>query len=98
MDPDHKTDDDRTELVASLLRKAHEESLESPERSPFWREGAWRCELHCQDGQERLKVFRGDRCVHEEIVEGQARARARCYALRDVLMREEHDPAGRGDG
>jgi hypothetical protein len=91
MDPDDIVDDDRTRLVASLLRRAHEQSLESPEPAPFWREGLWRCEFHRTGGQDRLKVFQGDRCVHEEIVEGQSGARARCDELRHVLMREQDD-------
>lgn len=90
---DSKGNDDRTALIASLLRKVHEQSLDSPEPSPFWREGDWRCEFHRQAGQERLKVFRGDRCVHEEAVQGPARAHARCDELRQVLM---HDDYGRG--
>jgi hypothetical protein len=97
MDPEDTVDDDRTRLVASLLRQAHEQGLEGPEPAPFWREGPWRCEFHRYGGQERLKVFRGERCVHEEIVQGETRARARSDELREVLMREpDHTDSGNG--
>lgn len=87
--------DDRTQLIASLLRKVHEQALDSPELSPFWREGPWRCEFHRGTGQDRLQVFRGDRCVHEEIVQGGARAQLRSHELRQVLMQ---DHSYRSDG
>jgi hypothetical protein len=91
-----RRDDPQTKLIASLLRKVHEQSLDSPEPSPFWREGPWRCEFHRQTGEDRLKVFRGDRCVHEEIVEGRARAHTRCHELREVLMHDDSASGRRG--
>jgi hypothetical protein len=90
--------DDKDEVLAALTRKVHEESLDSPEPSPFWREREWRCEFHRSGGQERLKVFRGQRCVHEEIVTGRARAEARCDELRQVLMHDDRrGPGSRRD-
>lgn len=77
----------------NLLRKIHQESRNSPERSPFWREGQWRCEFYARDGDARLKVFSGERCVHEEPVQGRARADARAQELRREVLGK---PQGRG--
>jgi hypothetical protein len=86
----HNPEDDRTALVERLLQKAHEQSVTSPERSPFWREGTWRCEFHRRPGTDRLKVFSGDRCVHEELVQGKAGADVRAQELRRVVIRRSH--------
>lgn len=83
-------DEDRKALVEGLLWKAHEQSVTSPERSPFWREGPWRCEFHRSPGRDRLKVFSGDRCVHEELVQGKAGADVRAQELRRVVVRKHH--------
>lgn len=80
-------DEERKALVERLLWKAHEQSLTSPERSPFWRDGPWRCEFHRSPGKDRLKVFSGDRCVHEELVQGKAGADVRARELRRVVAR-----------
>jgi hypothetical protein len=77
-------DEGRRALIDRLLRLAHEQSSRSAERSPFWREGAWRCEFYKSSG--RLKLFSGDRCVHEEIVQGTARATVRAQELRRAVM------------
>lgn len=74
----------RSDLERTLLEKAHEQSAASPERSPFWREGPWRCEFHRKPGDERLKVFSGSRCVHEESVQNQAVAYRRAQELRRI--------------
>jgi hypothetical protein len=68
--------------VEGLLRLAHEQSLHGAERSPFWREGPWRCEFHHRPGDDRLKLFSGASCVHEERVQDRARADARAQELR----------------
>lgn len=77
--------DQRTTAFEKLLRRLHEQSTDSPERSPFWREDGWRCEFHKQGGPPRLKVFKGEECVHEEVVQGRA-AEDRCYELRDAFL------------
>jgi hypothetical protein len=76
------SDEERRALVDTLLRLAHEQSSASAERSPFWREGPWRCEFHRQPGDQRLKIFKGDSCVHEETVHDKAAAAARAEELR----------------
>jgi hypothetical protein len=76
------SDNERRTLVEGLLRQAHEQSRNSAERSPFWREGPWRCEFHRRPGDERLKLFSGASCVHEEPVQDPARADARAQELR----------------
>jgi len=89
MDP--KSSDERKAMEDNLLRKVHQESRNSPERSPFWREGQWRCEFYARDGDTRLKVFSGERCVHEEPVQGRARADTRAQELRrEVLEGPRH--------
>lgn len=86
----NKVDEPRRTLVDSLLRKAHEQSADSPERTPFWREGRLRCEFHKHDGPPKLKVFSGDVCVHEEVVHG--RAEERCSELRQTFVaRQQRD-------
>ena len=86
---------DRRALEGTLLKKVHEQSSTSPERAPFWREGEWRCEFHKRPGDERLKVFSGANCVHEESVPSQAAADARARELRRVVMQSRR--AGRDD-
>jgi hypothetical protein len=81
-------------LAEALLLKAHEQSSQSPERSPFWREGPWRCEYHRSGPSPRLKVFSGDSCVHEEAVQNTAADR-RSLELKRVLL--ESQRAGRED-
>ena len=81
-----KSPDEREPSVDTLLRKIHQESRNSPERSPFWREGRWRCEFYAADGDARLKVFSGDRCVHEEPVQGRAGADTRAQELRQAVL------------
>jgi hypothetical protein len=78
--------EDRKTLVERLLRQVHEQSINSAERSPFWREGSWRCEFYRSPETGRLKVFSGDRCVHEESVQGQAVADARAQELRRAVI------------
>ena len=78
---------ERRELIATLIRLAHEQSSASPEPAPFWREGPWRCEYHSTTEQPRLKVFSGERCVHEEPVPGKAAADARSRELRRTIPR-----------
>jgi hypothetical protein len=85
-------DRERQALVQSLLQKIHEQSRTAPERSPFWREGRWRCEFHRANGEERLKVFSGDRCVHEERVHGKTAADIRASELRRTYLRRTGDP------
>lgn len=87
------TDRDRENLVQNLIRQAHERGRTSAERSPFWREGSLRCELHKGQEADRLKVFDGERCVHEESVQGSDRADVRCRELRRTMLRAE---PGRG--
>ena len=94
-------DDERRTVVDGLLRLAHEQSQKSAERSPFWREGAWRCEFHRRPGDERLKLFSGPSCVHEEPVPDSARADARAQELRrEVRARQagSHVPFARNTG
>lgn len=79
-------DEGRKALVDALLRQAHEQSRGSAERAPFWREGEWRCEFHKRPGDERLKVFSGERCVHEEPVQGSSGADSRAQELRRVVV------------
>jgi hypothetical protein len=81
-----ETDEARRALVDHLLRQAHEQSINSAERSPFWREGPWRCEFYKSPGTERLKLFSGDRCVHEEIVQDTAGATLRAQELRRAVI------------
>jgi len=83
---------EQTTLAQALLQRAHEQSAESPERSPFWREGPWRCEYYRSGGPERLKVFSGDACVHEEPVQDQSADR-RARELKRVFA--ESQRAGR---
>ena len=87
-------DPDKSALAQSLLRRAHEQSSQSPERSPFWREGPWRCEYYRSGGPERLKVFSGESCVHEEVVQDQSPER-RARELKRVFL--ESQRAGRDD-
>src|SRR4029453_14319778 len=75
-------DESRKALIAALLRRAHEQSRASAERSPFWREGQWRCEYYTTPGPDRLKLFSGGRCVVEEPVSGSSRAGRRARGLR----------------
>jgi hypothetical protein len=79
------SDEERRTLVDGLMRQAHEQSRHSAERSPFWREGTWRCEFHRQAGDARLKLFSGARCVHEEPVQDRARADVRAQELRTAV-------------
>ena len=79
------TDESRKALIDLLLRQAHEQSLTSAERSPFWREGQWRCEFYRSQDTDRLKLFSGDRCVLEEPVQGPASADARAQELRRAI-------------
>ena len=81
-----KTDIERQREIDELLRRAHKESLEGPERSPFWRDGAWRCELHLGDRRPRLKVFAGRTCVHEEPTVPGATATRRAHELRAIFV------------
>jgi hypothetical protein len=81
-----KSDEDRKVLVDRLLWQAHEQSLRGAERSPFWREGPWRCEFHRSAEAERLKLFSGDRCVYEEPVQGVAGAAVRSRELRRAVV------------
>jgi hypothetical protein len=85
-------DRDRHALVQSLLQKIHEQSRTAPERSPFWREGRWRCEFHRTNGEEWLKLFSGDRCVHEERVHGENAAEIRASELRRTYLPKTGDP------
>jgi len=87
-------EEDRKTLVDRLLRQAHEQSMNSAERSPFWREGPWRCEFYRNAETGRLKVFSGDRCVHEEPVQGQAVADARAQELRRAIIQGGTDNRG----
>ena len=78
-------DDGRIDLARSLLRRAHNQSATTPERAPFWREGPWRCEFYRQPGHGRLKVYKGERCVHEEAVQSHTQATRRCDELRRLI-------------
>ena len=69
-------------LVTNLLMKVHEQSRQSPERAPFWRDGQWRCEFHTNDGTPRLKVFSGATCVHEELIPSKSTAEQRSAELK----------------
>jgi hypothetical protein len=80
-----ETDESRKALIDGLLRQAHQQSLTSAERSPFWREGQWRCEFYRSPDTDRLKLFSGDRCVHEEMVQGAASADIRAQELRRAI-------------
>jgi hypothetical protein len=82
-------------LVENLLRKVHRQSLDGPARSPFWREGPWRCEYYESQGPARLKVFRGEACVHEEVVSNTETAPERCVELKRVFL--ESQRGGRED-
>lgn len=82
----HHRDEDRQSLVDRLLRKLHEQSVTSPEPTPFWREGRWRCEFHRRPGDHRLKLFSGSRCVHEERVDSTAVASLRSGELRREIV------------
>src|SRR5687767_2865737 len=77
--------EDGKTLVERLLRQLHEQSINCAERSPFWREGSWRCEYYRSPETGRLKVFSGDQCVHEEPVQGQAGAAIRAQELRRAV-------------
>jgi hypothetical protein len=79
------SDESRRALIDALLRRAHEQSQASAERSPFWREGQWRCEYYRTPGPDRLKLFSGDRCVLEEPVQGSASADQRAQELRRAV-------------
>ncbi len=81
-----ESDQERRTLIDRLLRQAHEQSRRSAERSPFWREEEWRCEFHRQPGDERLKVFSGEQCVHEERVQDKTIADTRSQELRRVVL------------
>jgi hypothetical protein len=83
---DPKSDEDRKALVDRLLSQAHEQSVRGAERSPFWREGPWRCEFHRNSQTERLKLFSGERCVYEEPVQGVAGASVRSKELRRAVV------------
>ena len=83
------TDQSRKELVDVLLRRAHEQSSNGAERQPFWREGSWRCEFYKSAGTDRLKLFSGARCVHEEIVKDAAGATERAQELRRAVRQGE---------
>jgi hypothetical protein len=85
----NSSDQERKALVDGLLRRLHEQSSASAEPSPFWREGQWRCEFHRRPGDERLKVFSGARCVHEEAVQGRAVADLRAQELRRVVVQSQ---------
>jgi hypothetical protein len=80
------SDRERKALIDGLLRQAHEQSKRSAERSPFWREGEWRCEFHTQSGDGRLKVFSGEQCVHEERVQNGTAADTRARELKRVVL------------
>jgi hypothetical protein len=75
----------RSRLVRSLLERVHKQSETGAERSPFWREGSWRCEFH-NHPDPQLKVFRGASCVHEERVQNAANAEARSRELRRLTL------------
>jgi hypothetical protein len=79
-------DEPRETLEDSLLRKVHEQSAHSPEPTPFWRQGRWRCEFYKQDGPPRLKVFKGEECVHEEVVQARGAVEERCRALKQTFL------------
>ena len=81
--------DQRKTLVDSLLQKVHEQSEQAPERSPFWREGKWRCEFYDTGESARLKVFSGEACVHEESVQSKAAADDRCRELKRVFLQSQ---------
>ena len=82
-------------LVENLLRTVHRQSLDGPARSPFWREGPWRCEFYESQSPARLKVFRGEACVHEEVVQNKETAPDRCVELKRVFL--ESQRGGRED-
>ena len=84
-DVDHET------LVENLLRQARRESADAPSRFPFWREGPWRCEYHESVQPARLKVFKGESCVHEEAVEDPDAAAERCTELKRVFLEGQQD-------
>ena len=79
----------RENLVNNLLRKVHEHSISGPERSPFWRDGRWRCEFHKNDGSPRLKVFQGEVCVHEETLQGRSTPEDRSNELKRVFAQSQ---------
>jgi hypothetical protein len=83
----------RRALEDRLLRQAHERGSTEAERSPFWREGRYRCEFHKRPGDERLKVFSGERCVHEEAVQGSGADR-RAQELRRAVQGKRPDRDG----
>jgi hypothetical protein len=80
---------DPKKLVQSLLQRVHEQSAEAPERSPFWREGQWRCEFYNSGQPARLKVFSGEACVHEESVQSRAVADDRARELKRVFLQSQ---------
>jgi hypothetical protein len=88
----NSSDLERKTLIDALLKRLHEQSSTRAEPSPFWREGQWRCEFHRRDGDERLKVFSGDRCVHEESVQGRAVADRRAQELLRVVRSQGGGP------
>ena len=88
-DVDHET------LVENLLRQVHSHSSSEPSRSPFWREGPWRCEYHESTPPARLKVYKGEACVHEEVVQDSNTAPQRCIELKRVFL--ESQRGGRDD-
>jgi hypothetical protein len=93
-DPDE--DEQRARLVRSLLQRVHAQSGTGAERTPFWREGNWRCEFHNQPGGDPLlKVFRGASCVHEEPVQNATTAEVRARELRRLTIQSAH--AGQDD-
>jgi hypothetical protein len=72
--------------IDQLLWLAHKQSLAGPERAPFWRAGAWRCELHLSTGEAYLRVFKGDACVFEESTCPGVVAVRRANALRQFAQ------------
>ena len=101
--PNDLTDAERQKLIADCLQRLHDHarSADLPERSPFWREGEWRCELHRGTGVPRLKVFRGASCVHEEVTDPSS-ADSRMHELKARFVSEGNanttEPAANGDG
>jgi hypothetical protein len=91
---DPTSDEERKALVDRLMQKAYEQHRQSPERSPFWREGPFRCEFYTQPA-ERLKLFSGDRCVYEEAVQGTAGANRRSEELHRDVARGQVPRGGR---
>ena len=72
----------RQKQIDDLLGHLHQQSGKEPQRSPFWREGRWRCELHVDDSAATLKVFNRDTCVHEESIKPGQTAEERIRELK----------------